>query len=551
MARTNHLIKHDPGKGIGCSFSGKIYTAICGGMEACMKLHKRVGCCLAAAAMLCSMVGCTTKDGDTANSGNTTLTYWVNLDSAAAMTVAELNETPFAKELIKETGIKVQYIHPPQGQAKEKFNIMMASDELPDIIVYDWSSYPGGPEKAINDGLIMDLTDKMEKNSPNLTKYLNEHQNVDKLVKTDSGKYFSYPFIRGDEALTTSAGLIVRKDWLNDLNMQVPETIEDWEQMLRAFKDKKGAKAPLSMQMSAFSWGSFVGAFGTTRAFYVEDGKVKYGPMQPEYKDFLTLMNNWYNEKLIDQNIASIDTKQIDANILNSDAGATAGSIGSGIGKWLGSSTDPKFDLIAAPYPVKNRGERSKFGQKQNVVTDSFAAISTSCKNVDLAMKFLDYGYGEKGHMLYNFGVEGESYTMEDGYPKYTDYITKNPDGLTMSAAMARYMESCSSGPFVQDIRYMEQYASLPQQQEAWKVWSNTDAGKYLMPITYVKQEESNEISKLMNAIGTYESEMLIKFIIGAEPIDHFDNYVEQLKQRGIERVLEIQQGAYERYSSR
>ena len=71
------------------------------------------------------------------------------------------------------------------------------------------------------------------------------------------------------------------------------------------------------------------------------------------------------------------------------------------------------------------------------------------------------------------------------------------------------------------------------------------------MPILYVKQEETNEISKLSNSISTYENEMFLKFIMGVEPIDNFDEYVAQLKQRGIDRLIEINQSAYDRYLQR
>ena len=155
-----------------------------------MKIKKI--CYLALAAIMLTATGCSNNETEKV-SDNQPLTYWVNFDSAASMTMSELGESPFAKKLTEETGIDVQFIHPPQGQASEKFNILIASGELPDIIEYDWTRYPGGPEKAIDDGVIVDLTDKIKEYAPNLYKYLKEHEEVDKLVKTDSGKYFAFP----------------------------------------------------------------------------------------------------------------------------------------------------------------------------------------------------------------------------------------------------------------------------------------------------------------------------------------------------------------------
>ena len=93
------------------------------------------------------------------------------------------------------------------------------------------------------------------------------------------------------------------------------------------------------------------------------------------------------------------------------------------------------------------------------------------------AAKFLDYGYSEEGHMLYNFGIEGVSYEMVDGYPKYTELITNNPDNLTMQHAMGRYMASAYGGPFIQDKRYYEQYLPYEEQKEAVSLLVATDRG--------------------------------------------------------------------------
>lgn len=91
------------------------------------------------------------------------------------------------------------------------------------------------------------------------------------------------------------------------------------------------------------------------------------------------------------------------------------------------------------------------------------AAITSSSRNIEFAVKYLDFFYGEQGHLLSNFGVEGESYTTVDGKSIYTEAITKNENGLSMSQAMAMYQRAYSSGPFIQDVGYIEQYYALPQ----------------------------------------------------------------------------------------
>ena len=474
------------------------------------------------------------------------LTYWMSLNPTTAAQYTDYGETPLAKELEARTGIEIQYIHPPNGQSAEKFNIMMAQSELPDIIEASWDGYPGGMGNAIKQNKVIDLSKHLDK-APNLKKYLDEHPDVAKLVKTDEGEIIGFPLVRGDKYLLTSAGLMLRKDWLDELGLEVPETIDEWETVLRAFKEKKNADAPLSFQLNSFiNFGAFVGAYGINADTYVDNGKVIYGPAEPEFKDFLTLMNKWFNEGLLDSAIATQDSKGVTANMLNGNSGATINAVGGGMGMYLAAATEEGYDLVAAPYPVLNKGEKPEFGQSTLPVSGKFAAISTSCKDIDMAIKYLDYAYSEEGHLLYNFGIEGESYEMIDGYPTYTEFITNNSEGKTMVEAMASYVRSFEGGPFVQDRRYMEQYAAKPQQKAAIETWVATNGAAHTLPNIY--PENLTELAKLQTSVKTYYQEMLAKFIMGVEPLDNFDKYVAELNARGLQEILKLQQAAYEKY---
>ncbi|XGA09378.1 hypothetical protein ABU162_16300 [Paenibacillus thiaminolyticus] len=139
---------------------------------------------------------------------------------------------------------------------------------------------------------------------------------------------------------------------------------------------------------------------------------------------------------------------------------------------------------------------------------------------------------------------------MENGYPKYTDEIMKNPEGLPVAEAMAKYMPVNWSEPFVQDKRYIEQYIELPEQKQAMKNWLDADRSKLLPPLTR-KSDESSAYASIMADIDTYKSEMFNKFVMGAEPLDRFDAYVETIQSMGIEQAIQIQQAALDRFNKR
>jgi putative aldouronate transport system substrate-binding protein len=452
--------------------------------------------------------------------------------------------------------VEVDFIHPPLGAETEQFNLITASGELPDIMEYNWLSYPGGPEKAMADNLVVKLNDVLAKNAPNLTAYLRANPDVDKQVKTDSGSYYSFPFIRGDPFLMNSQGPQLREDWLKELNLEVPTTYDEWYTVLTAFKQNKSSGAPLAFGSGyLFDTPIFVYGFKTDRGFYVGDDKrVHYGAIEPAYKDYLALLAKWYQEGLLDPDIAALTGTQVATKITNGSAGAAIGYVNSGMGIWLdaGRASNPNYSLVGAPYPVLRKGDKAVLGFSDWAYNSTSTAIISSCKNIDAAAKLLDYGYGKEGTLLFNYGIEGVSYAMINNYPTYTPLVTQNPDGWSIGHAIAAYARSVYGGCFVQEVPYMEQYMRFPQQREAVNLWmANDSVFAHKLPPVTPSQEESSEFARIVNEINTYSNEMMTKFVLGTEDLNNFSTFVETIKRMGIDRAIEIQNAALARYNSR
>jgi putative aldouronate transport system substrate-binding protein len=491
-----------------------------------------------------------------------TLTFWCTFygDSSYGTNNADL---PLYKEVEKRTGVKIKWTHPVKGQETEQFNLMLASGNLPDIIQYNWYTFKGGPEKAMKDNIISPLNDLITKNAPNIKALLDGDKELNKMVKTDDGKYYVFPLFRVlDKSLPpVYNGPIVRKDWLDDLGMQVPTTIDEWEVMLKAFKEKKGADSPFTVKDFSSSGGGamratslFMGAYGTMDDFFLQSGKVVYGPIQSGFKDYLALMRKWYSQGLIDKDFFTVDAKTQDAKMLSGKSGSTAGALGGNLGNYLNSmqGKDAKYDLVGTPYPTLKKGEKPEFGHWGMLYGDSngSAAISAQSKNKDLAAQFLDYGYSKEGNLLYNFGIEGVSYNMVNGVPTYSELLTKNPNGLTFAQAQTGYKSS--NFTIVQHPDYYRQSTlPKPQQQKAADTWMNTNQKSHMIPPVTATPEESNDLGKIMSDIDTYKQEMIAKFILGQEPIENFDKYVAQIKKLGIDKAITIKEAAIQRYNKR
>lgn len=489
------------------------------------------------------------------------LTYYGQL-LGAATTLESLNDMEIMAAANEATNCAVTYVHPSGASAAEDFNLRIASMELDDIMEYTWGSYPGSPTQAMEDGIIIDLAPYLEKGyAPNYKKILDENPEIAKQVTTDDGRVFAFACI-GNENVTTTSGYVVRKDFLDDVGLDVPVTIADWEKMLTAFKEELGLPAPFGGRTGHIVEGPYAwlaGAWDTYADYYVRDGKVQYGILDESFKDYISTMADWYAKGLIDPEIFGVDNATVKSNMLNGKTGVCYGAIGGVIGTYTTQAkaiegNDPDYELVGVPYPVMNEGDVPQFiNRSADVRPANQAAITTACEDIEAAMRYLDFWYGEEGHMLKNFGIEGLSYEMVNGVPTYTDLILKNPDGLAISAALGRYTRAASPTVGVIDLQYYYGFWQMENQYDAMETWNEyaDNALEVLLPAISSTPDEAEELATLTNPLFTYVREELTKFVMGTRKMDDWDNFITSVKGMQVDRIIELKQAAYDRYQAR
>lgn len=486
------------------------------------------------------------------------ITYWVGMNNNVSATMNSFREMGVYRALEAVTGTSVIFDHPPATQTHSQFQLLIASGNLPDVVEYEWGSVARGPDNAIKENRIIRLNELIEQHAPNLTNLLAKHPDFRKQITTDDGNLYVFPSFSGRDAMLVYNGPVLRQDWLDKLDLPVPTTIAEWERVLTAFRDLdpngngKRDEIPLLFDLHVMGAGhAFVGAYGITSSFYQESGQVRYGPIQPEFKALLALLQRWYNEGLIDRDFATNDQQLKDAKMMEGVVGAMAMNIGAGIGTYttIVTAIDPFFRLVAAPYPVLNPGEVS-IGHRASTFSGRGAAISAKASHPEQIARWLDYAYGPEGHLLFNFGIEGISYTMQNGYPAFSERVLQHPDNLSVTYAMTRYSHGTFAGPYVSDERFAEQYAALPEQKQAREIWSKADHTK-LLPLLSQTPEETASISAIMADITAYYTDMVNKFIMGLQPLSEWDSFVSAIRAMGIDQVIAFKQSALDRYNSR
>ncbi len=497
-----------------------------------------------------------------------TLSYWCPMSSNVSATMKTFGEIAAYKELEKRTGIHLEFQHPPLNQETEQFNLLTASGKYPDVIEYNWlSNAPGGPARFLKDGMIIRLNELIDKYAPNLKKVLAEHPDWRKQVITDEGDIYAFPFIRSELKLLVSTGLAVRQDWLDKLGLKTPTTLDEWRTMLTAFKQRdpngnsKADEIPLSTWASspgpgggsrgAFSRYSFIGAWGIGQDWYQEKGTIKYGPLQLEFREFLGMMAQWYKEGLIDADVFATTQNTFDAKVTGNLIGAASMQGGNGIGKYAGLMAGKgTFKLTPVQQPVLKAGDKILLGGRDNNYPgQGSAALSSQNKNAVQTVKMLDYAYSAEGSLLFNFGIEGLSYKMVNGTPTYTDLLMRDPQ-VPSAQMISRYARGNFNGPFVQDVRYIEQYYELPEQKKAFDVWTMPSNEKLLPPLTPT-QDEAKKFATTMADIQTRYDEVVTRVWSGKSGLDEWDSFVKALPGMGLNDAMKIQQTALDRYNKR
>ncbi len=485
------------------------------------------------------------------------------LNGKVASTLQSYGDIKAIKKIEEITGIKTSWMHPAVGQEVEQFNLMLASKELPDIIIWNFLQEKGGPTRFLSDEIIIKLNDLINNYAPNLKKILDDSPELHKQIILDDGTMFQFPAARINEETGKwhrMFGPIIRKDWLDNLGLKEPETIDELYVTLKEFKEKDANnngdpndELPfVSAKDNAFRF--LLSAWGINIDFYVDNDKVKFGPIEPAYKDFLSTMNEWYTEELIDQEFPATDGKIFNAKVTGDQGGFFLGFAGGAMGTFLDLMKDSNttFDLVALPWFVGPAGKPYTTHKDYiRMMSGGGAAVTTACKTPVEAVRFLDFIYSEEGHMLANFGIENESYTFVNGESIYTDAILNNPDGLPLANAVAMYCMSGIPFPMNKDPKAAQQTSWFwPQQARAHEIWDGADIS-IIFPEVTLTEDESAKATSVLGQANAYVTEMLTKFILGIEPLTNFDKYVENIEKMGIDEVIEINQAAMERYNKR
>ena len=329
-------------------------------------------------------------------------------------------------EAAKMTNISLKgTASPMETDSTEAFNLMIAGQDIPDIV--------GGNRDLINqygmEGAFMPLNDLIEEYAPDFKKILDENPDIKGAITAADGNIYQIPFVY--ESLVSEAWF-VRQDWLDAVGMEAPTTVDELHDVLTAFvnedpngngqKDEVGYFTRLTNTDNVLK--GLLSLFGIQDAWHTdEEGNVGVGLYSEEYKEAIKSVSQWYAEGLIDPEIFTRGSNARDILFPENNGGV--------IHDWIPSTTGyneklqesvPGFKVVGILPPTDVNGDQWEVEARARLSGAGWA-IGANNEHPEETMKYMNFWWTEAGRRLQTYGVEGDTYTMVDGEPVYTDKV--------------------------------------------------------------------------------------------------------------------------------
>jgi putative aldouronate transport system substrate-binding protein len=463
----------------------------------------------------------------------------------------------FFKTMEEKTNIAFTFDNPPSDSYTEKKNLAFASGEYPDVFFGGLLSVEDEIKYGQDEKVLIPLNDLIDKYAPNIQKMFAEMPDVKKSITAPDGNIYALPNIN-QASIATTGTIWVNYEWLDNLGIkELPTTVEGLQELFVKFKNEdpnkngKQDEIPFSGRNGLGDIkGFFPQGFGILDlGFYVDDsGKVQYGYMNNNFKDYMSYVNKLWSEKLIDQEIFNMT----DAELSAKGKANLVGMASHAIPQLIYDCNDVEK---AAKYPVlpamSSKQSPTQLARKGTGINRGQFAITKNAKNTEALIRWVDWLYSEEGSIFIHYGEEGDLWkTNEKGLRVYNIPT----DGRSVEERRGGEITPDCGTPLPKWVRNETEgsWDDIAQQTRI----KETDEkmfkfAKVPYPLTYFTPDEQKQLNTIMTDINKYVTETEAKFATGQLGIDDgYNSFVETLKKMGIEDAIKIYQDSYDRWKN-
>lgn len=504
-------------------------------------MKKRVLALIAAVTLLTGvMSGCGDKGNNLNADGKLELTIMGFLTENAG------SESQIQDKMYEMTNVQANLIQAPQASYGEKLNTTLASGNLPDIVYM----YEDQMNLWIEEGALLPLDDLIEKYAPNFMKNLREGDEK-QLVYPEDGKIYGLPYMLRLPAQRTMG---VRKDWLDKLGLKAPDTIEELEKVLTAFKDNASKLSDSAIIPYVGLIGPFYGLFDIQQSgdqnMWTEnkDGKLVTYFEHDNYRQCLELLNRFYENGLIDPEFMTRNNDEASVyNLFNAGTAGMGFVYSTRLSEITGNlQTEDKNALFDFMPPVTGISGQKKIDGRDVFGIRGCITIAAEDK-VKECLGFLDWAYSEEGERLLNYGIEGQHYDMVDGKPVIRPEFNQGwvdirkegivPTNMSYNRSLDAYNQCMFYGKDISELSELEKLT--------YKAYYENE--NYVVPKLKAMRTELS--AKKGTDIYANLKEKEAKAILGTISIDEFFEELAKAKANGLDDLTKEMDAAWQKFN--
>ena len=476
---------------------------------------------------------------------------------------SKTSKLPITAEIERITGVILDIEAINADDYRTVFTTRMAAgSDLPDIC-----DISGGTALAYEfgvNGFLVNMKPYVEKYDTFLEAMMISEPDIIPSFSYPDGGYYVYQSIQSGTDISDPYGWMIRRDWLEALDLGVPLNIEDWENVFYAFRNGdpngNGEKdeipwCPRQGLMNVLVWGSMWGLPYRSDGWRASNGKVEYGWISEDAREMFAWLVKCYDSEYLDPEFLALDhNSKVARNIAGAFVRFANNLPAFNKRAQDGGAPDAYYMGIPAPKGPDGRGGMDAYGPSN---FDEAIGITKACKDPDVAFRLIDWIWGsEEANKLMWFGVEGVHWNASDSVrnaPNYlSEFFTNNPDGFNSHETALASIGGHAFFPTVRGLNgywayYTDAKFEAADEQLAEGITNMSPSIIPQFPILIATAEETDSVKAIEADITTYFNEQAAAFITGTRPIGDWDAFVREIESMNIAKWTEVRQQQYDR----
>ena len=495
--------------------------------------------------------------------------------------IGDLNENTLTPWIQEKTNIKINFEEIPDTEWDTKVNLLIASDELPDAFIYGGFSAAELADYG-SQGVFLALNDIIEEHGHYVKQVFDQQEALPGAYTALDGNIYTLPDINECYHCFYSMRAWINQQWLTNLGLEYPNTVDEFVNVLRAFKeqDANGNGDPndeIPFSGNATSWNSTIYPFllnsflhyDTSNLSVKEDGTVIFTPLQPEFKEGLQWIASLIDEGLIEKEALTQTEEQLKTKGSNLDVallgGFTSACWWSGVGSDNGEGSRCREYSGLSPLEGPNGVRISPWAGTGFNMGNS--VITTACEDPVPLFKMLDYMLSDEATLRSQIGELGVDYNEPtegapgiNGKPAlYAKIPTSSSTGGTTGDESTTAMQNVFPSNRTSDFRLGEQ-ADYNDPETKWQQEPRlyNESATYFAPYAdehmmypgavNLTAEESEKINFMKTQINDYVKENIVLFLAGEKSFDtDWDSFIAEFDNLKLDEYMELRQMAYTR----